>query len=434
MYDYPSSLGNPTVPDIAAGLEITLNYSNSTYYSARAVYPPPAGSRVDIDWPAVNVMNHHCIEPNADGTLNLTAQNFTGPVDNAAKPMTRAQEMVKLAHDNGAKIMITLGGANTDTTGKPNFTTCCNSPTLRATLVNNICNFVYDNGYDGISLDWEPLDDNKGPNWKILVQDLRNGLDARGSGKKLSVAQLHPSNGPLKGDYAINTAAVIQAIDWVDLMSYTLVSSWDNTFDSFHHSALDDGGYRFINGGGTPPTIKSFVNIFEEAGVPLNKMNVGVAFYGLKWTGGGITAPKQHWVTSTPGLVVRPQQDFKNIVLEAAYQVPANRKWDDDAKAPYVSVTNANPGQTMYLCYDDAASMAEKVTWCANRGVRGIMIWEWANAYLQEKSWPTTADPKINVGLTLDQRTPLMTAIRQQHQTLFGRVPNPAALTRGTFL
>lgn len=151
----------------------------------------------------------------------------------------------------------------------------------RATLANNIANFVREHGLDGADIDWEypaapdlpdipPADPIDGPNYLAFLRLLRAGLP---TGKSLAIAA-PASYWYLKGFPIREMGSVL---DYIVYMTYDLHGQWD-------------AGSRWSQDGcPSGMCLRSHVNMTEtynalvmvtKAGVPANKIIVGVSSYG----------------------------------------------------------------------------------------------------------------------------------------------------------
>jgi len=86
--------------------------------------------------------------------------------------------------------------------------------------------------------------------------------------------------------------------------------------------------------------------------------------------------------------------------------------WDTNAQAAYLSITNANPANDMFISYDDQRTCQSKVSYARNHGLGGVMIWELAQDH--QKRQP---DPLL---LALKQAfaTPAITAVEDTGQAI----------------
>ena len=165
--------------------------------------------------------------------------------------------------------------------------------------------------------------------------------------------------------------------DQINIMTYDLSGPYGGWVTWFN-SPIYDGGYRFPSTGGLVPSVDGAVNGFLGNGVASGKLGIGIAFYGYVWTGGsgtstaGVTQPRQSWTNaptvSTPAYTA----------IMAGYYQSNFYHWDTSAQAAYLSITNANPANDMFISYDDQRTCQSKVSYARNRGLGGVMIWELA--------------------------------------------------------
>ena len=155
------------------------------------------------------------------------------------------------------------------------------NPANRAMLATNIASFVAQHGLDGADIDWEypaapdlpdipPADPIDGPNYLAFLKLLRAALP---SGKSLSIAA-PASYWYLRGFPIKDIGSVV---DYIVYMTYDLHGQWDADSEW-----SQDGCH---NG----KCLRSHVNMTEthnalvmitKAGVPANKVIVGVTSYG----------------------------------------------------------------------------------------------------------------------------------------------------------
>ena len=124
----------PAIPT-RGGLRVT-----GYYPGYRQGYYPPSS----IDFSALTHIIQFSVAPNPDGTLN-TATNGLTPAYSTS--------LVTAAHAAGCKALICVGGANSEA-GFQGATAVSN---LTA-FIGNLTNFMATYHYDGVDLDWEPLD------------------------------------------------------------------------------------------------------------------------------------------------------------------------------------------------------------------------------------------------------------------------------------
>ncbi|KAJ2567329.1 hypothetical protein IW140_004542 [Coemansia sp. RSA 1813] len=148
-------------------------------------------------------------------------------------------------------------------------------PANRATAAQNLVNFMTSNGLDGIDIDWEypgapdipgipagQPDD--GANYLAFLKEVRNRLP---QGKTLSMAA--PASYWYLKSFPI--AEMSAVVDYIVFMTYDLHGQWD-------HDNQYTGPYLMSHVNWTETT--SMLNLITHAGVPGNKVLLGLAAYG----------------------------------------------------------------------------------------------------------------------------------------------------------
>ena len=317
----------------------------------------------NIDFTALTHVIHFSLVPNSDGTLNSS--------DNGISSANSA-DIISHAHAAGVKVLICVGGAGTETLFQE-----ATSNHLAA-FINNLTNFMASRGYDGIDIDWEPLPASDAYVYTNLVNGLRSALNGFLQHKWLTAAvgAYPPYGDPATAQYLM-FASLQNQFDEINIMTYDLSGPYPGWVTWFN-SPIFDGGYRFPSTSGLVPSIDGAVSSFLNSGVAPGKLGIGIPFYGYVWNGGtgtttgGVTQPRQTWVNaptvSTP--------DYKTIVT--GYYQSNLYRWDTNAEAAYLTISNATPANDMFVSYEDARACQAKVSYARNHGLGGVMIWELA--------------------------------------------------------
>jgi GH18 family chitinase len=226
------------------------------------------------------------------------------------------------------------------------------------------------------------------------VTGLRSALGGFSQPKLLTAAvgAYPPYGDPPKAEYQL-FAALQSQFDQINIMTYDLSGPYPGWVTWFN-SPIYDGGYRFPSTSGLVPSVDGSVANFTANGVLPAKLGIGIAFYGYIWLGGsgtptgGVTQPRQSWTTaptvSTPS--------FTTIMT--GYYQPSLYHWDSVAQAAYLSITNANPANDMFISYDDQRTCQAKVSYARNHNLGGVMIWELAQDHTASTPDPLLQDVK----------------------------------------
>lgn len=229
------------------------------------------------------------------------------------------------------KVVLSVGGW-----GSGNFSEMAADARKRRLFAWSCRRLVWDMGLDGIDIDWEyPTQDEAGisaspedtDNFTRLLKDLRTIL---GPKRILSIATVSSAQ-------YVNFRDVEKYIDYVNVMTY------DMGQPPFHNAPL----YRSDKVQNI--SVADAVAAHVDAGVPREKIVMGVPFYGR-------------------GIEGFPA-DVKNTDVHLVSNYFYN--WDEEAKVPYLT---DREGRFAYS-YDDARSIGYKARYARNQGLRGVMCW-----------------------------------------------------------
>ena len=314
----------------------------SAYYAGwMQSYLPPSA----VDFSAVTHVMHFSIEPTGAGNITGTANGITSGA---------IQAVVTAAHAAGKKVLITCGGYGDD----QGFVTCTNS-TNRTTFVTNLVNFVVNNNYDGLDIDWEPV--TSPSQFKLFIPQLRAALTAAKPGLLLTIAVLTDD---------LTVADVASSFDQINIMTYDMSGAWPG-WVSWFNSPIYDGGFRFPSTNGLVPSADGQVDEFSGAGIPKSKLGIGTDFYGYIWS--GVSQPRQGWTGSGP--TVSGNVAYSDLMNTYSGNPVV---WDSAAGAAYISITT---GSGKFISLDNEQTMAAKADYIRKKGIGGIIIWELGGGY-----------------------------------------------------
>jgi len=252
-------------------------------------------------------------------------------IDNESR-LRSLTELKKKYHS--LKVMLSIGGW-----GSGRFSEMAATEENRKKFAGDCLRVVKEFKLDGIDIDWEyptsnaakissSPDDAK--NYTIMMQDIRDKI---GKAKLLTLASVADAK-------YIDFKAIDPIVDFVNIMTYDMGNP------PYHHAGL----YRskYTSGISVDEAVTAHVN----AGMPLNKLVLGIPFYG-------------HGRDGIGGFI-----DYREIINLSGY----NKKWDEEAKVPYLE---NNKGE--FVCtYETPASIAIKCEYLLKRGMLGAMYWEYA--------------------------------------------------------
>ena len=111
--------------------------------------------------------------------------------------------------------------------------------------------------------------------------------------------------------------------------------------------------------------------LFLEAGVPAEKLVMGLPFYGRSWImksaeKQGINMPVERRARGGGYSFIKDSLVNKNGLV---------RYWDENAKAPYLFNSETN----QLITYDDEESVKLKCEYVIKNKMRGMMFWQYAS-------------------------------------------------------
>lgn len=276
---------------------------------------------------------------------------------------------LKLQYPN-LKILLSVGGWD----WSANFSDAALTPTSREQFARSAVDLMVAHNLDGLDIDWE-YPGQKGKdnvyrpedkeNFTLLLERLRvhldeqSLLDGRGGDQSYELTIATGANAAYLAHTDLRAAQVY--LDAVNVMTYDFHGGWSNT--TGHHANLfpsqQAGAFASAEG-------STYDQL--QAGVPRNKLVLGVAFYGYEWA--DVDSVNHGLYQSFVGETAT----YSFSKLRAAYidQNGFERHWDEAAKAPYLWNADAK----VFISYEDEQSLEYKAEYVRSQGFGGIMYWE----------------------------------------------------------
>ena len=269
------------------------------------------------------------------------------------------RELVALKKDfPHLKVMVSLGGWG----GCASCSAVFSSEKQRNNFAKTTVALFEKYGIDGLDLDWEypAIEGYPGhayaaadkENFTALVKSLRKAM-----GKKYILS--FAAGGFMQYlENAIDWAAVMPEVDFVNLMTYDLVNGYSKV--TGHHTPLYD--YK-----PQQESTRKCVNWLLARGVPSAKLIIGAAFYARVWEdvlpmhNGLYQAGK--FKTGVP---------FKNFTTYFSDSAGFQYHWDKQARAPY----QYSARKKLFATFDNRRSIRAKVHFVQSKKLGGIMFWE----------------------------------------------------------
>ena len=253
----------------------------------------------------------------------------------------RFRQMVALKEKNPAlKVLLSVGGW-----GSGGFSEMASTAERRDAFARSCRKMLDDYGADGIDIDWEyPGSSAAGissstrdrENYTELMKAIRIAI---GSGKLLTLASASDAG-------YIDFKAILPYVDFVNIMAYDMASAPQ------HNAPL----YREKDGKKSPVagwcTCDEAVNAHLKAGIPAEKLVLGMPFYG------------------------HGNDTYGSFVYYCDIKGPKGtdtEKWDEVGQVPYY----ADASGKLTLGFDNVRSIEAKCQYVLDKGLRGGMYWEY---------------------------------------------------------
>jgi chitinase len=267
------------------------------------------------------------------------------------------------------KVLVSVGGW----TWSGNFSDMALTKQSRKAFIDSAAQFIERYHLDGLDIDWEypgMIGDNNRfrpedkRNYTSLLKELRKRFDheERKLGKHLLTSI---ATGASTQFLAHSEMRKVQKyVDTVNLMAYDYYEP-DSDKTTGHHAPL-------FTSPADPKRISADASVreYESAGVPAEKIVLGVPFYGHVW---GEVAELNHGLFQPGKQVPNAFSNYANITSEMLNQGFV-RYWDATASAPFLY----NPAKRIFVSYEDVESLALKCRYVREHKLGGVMFWDYS--------------------------------------------------------
>lgn len=288
---------------------------------------------------------------------------------NEATDTVNFRKLNELKLQNPAlKILISIGGW----TWSGNFSDAVLTPEGQKAFAKSAVDIMHKHNLDGVDIDWEyptipgyegnvyRSEDKK--NYTLMFAAIREELNAleKETDKKYLLTTAVGGFQQFIDSTEMDKAQVY--LDYVNVMTY------DNQSDKIatHHTSLyTSDTYDMKRSASTA------IDGFIKAGVPVEKLVMGIAFYGRTYQ------MKKGWSKGL-GEAIEKQIEGQGYTYIKDSLVNKNeyyRYWDDPAKAPYLY----NFYKGIFVTYDDEESVKAKCQYVKENGMGGVMFWEYSS-------------------------------------------------------
>jgi len=264
------------------------------------------------------------------------------------------------------KTVISVGGWGAD-----GFSDAALSSESREIFSQSAVEFMIDNNFDGIDIDWEyPCSDQAGitarpedkVNFTLMLKSLREKLNVleKKNNKEYILSIAVGAADEIIEDMEMDK--IHNYLDFINIMTYDMRGSFTHT--TGHHANLYSPEFD-PQGISADKAVKKILSY----GVPRHKIILGAAFYGRMWKGVEDEGIGLNSLAETTGGHMVNYSDIHKMFID---KNGFKRHWDDASKAAYVF------NGSSFISYDDEESLWNKSNYIKENNLAGIMFWEYS--------------------------------------------------------
>ncbi|MGZ3752469.1 MAG: glycoside hydrolase family 18 protein [Mucilaginibacter sp.] len=265
------------------------------------------------------------------------------------------------------RVVISIGGW----TWSGKFSDAVLTDTSRAAFAASAVDIVRKYDLDGVDIDWEypgrpGLEGNiyrpeDKQNFTLMFRDLRHALDSikQQTGKEYLLTTAVGGFASFLDKTEMGKAQ--QYLNYINLMTYDFSGKVAGHHTNLYNSKLYN----------TREYADNAVNAFVAAGVPANKLVMGMAFYGRVYN---LAANTKRGIGDT--ILTRDRgKGYSTLKDSLINQNGYVRYRDRKAKAPYLY----NATKRQFITYDDEWSVKKKCKYVLSKKMAGVMFWEYSS-------------------------------------------------------
>lgn len=267
-------------------------------------------------------------------------------------------------------VLVSVGGWLWST----NFSDISLTAESRAVFIQSVMEFLAQYKLDGLDIDWEypgmpgaghPFRPEDKQNFTLLLKELRARFTAETAKthKHLYLTFAAGAENSFLDHTEMDKAQ--QYVDTVNLMSYDYYEAGSDPISGNHAPLFTDPA--------DPKKVSAADSVaaFEKAGVPADKIVLGMPFYGREW---GEVADVNHGLFQ-PGKAIPHAYATYPVITQTLLNQGFVRYWDEKSSVPYLY----NPQQQIFVSYEDPQSIAAKCRFVLSQKLAGVMFWEYSN-------------------------------------------------------
>ncbi|PJF41562.1 MAG: glycoside hydrolase family 18 protein [Chloroflexi bacterium] len=351
--------------------------SYSIYDAAYFVTDIPAERLTHLNYESINVSaNGQCESSDA-----WADTGFRYPGDRPNEPLRGNFKQLRLLKQlyPDLQILMTVGGWD----HSAHFSDAALTSQSRTRFARSCIAFMRNNNFDGINIDWRyPVAGGKNPeaarpedseNFTLLLAELRSQINEASlrDNRNYQLTITAPAVPELMENIQIDE--IHGDLDWINLTTFGFQGNWSEI--ASHHAPLF-GNQRDPRGEPTTTAynVDGAVNAYLDAGVPADKIVIGVPLYAQSWRGVrpnnyfGIYQEADGVPNGTRDGGILYYRDLLPLIDNENYI----RFFDEETGVPWLYNADAR----IAISYEDAQSIQTKGNYVRRMRLGGMMLWE----------------------------------------------------------
>ncbi|MCP4439585.1 MAG: T9SS type A sorting domain-containing protein [Aureispira sp.] len=255
------------------------------------------------------------------------------------------------------------------------------SSTAQQTLITNLINLVQTRGANGVNIDFEGIPSSQKTNFTNFMIDLANQMHTAIPNSQVSTVL-----------YAVDWNGIFDVPALSAAVDLFIIMGYDYYYSGSGSAGPNDPLYSFTTGYNY--SLSRSITDYVSKGMPLQKLVLGLPYYGREWPTVANTLP-----SNTTGTGV--SRTFKYIKNNSSGNY-SNPQWDVTSQTPYHVF---NDGTSWRQCFAmDAQGLESRLDIVLKRGIAGMGIWAlgYDDGYLdlwnviREKMTPCRTSPCVD--------------------------------------
>jgi chitinase len=252
------------------------------------------------------------------------------------------------------------------------FSDACLTAASRATFADSVMDFLRKYNLDGLDIDWEypgmpgaghTFRSEDKQNFTLLLRELRSRFNAETAKthKRLYLTMAAGSSDDFIAHTEMDKAQAY--LDTVNLMAYDYYEASSDDITGNHAPLFTDPA--------DPKKVSANTSVlaFEKAGVPAEKIVLGMPFYGRTW---GDVMDQNHGLFQ-PGKDIPNTYGSYSAIASTMLDKGYTRYWDAKSSVPFLY----NAEKHIFVSYEDPESAAAKCAYVKAHHLGGVMFWDY---------------------------------------------------------